>query len=555
MYSEHYDQIRKVLFRLMLVGMALFLSFGAGSSPAAQAEGAGPQTIGRYYTVTPLTLSNGTLVDEVIINGPPTPPPGFEPERQAVSLPAPDSTAGIKTLTVPAFNWVFGCSSVSGAMIAGYYDRTGFPNMYTGPTNGGVMPINNSSWPTWSDGFSTYPSCPLIASRNGVDGRAASGSIDDYWVQYNSAASDPYITNVWPQHTWGDAIGDYMKTSQSASGNIDGSTTFWNYTSSATPLTCSDMETYSLQTTDGTYGRKLFYEARGYTVTDCYSQKTDNTIAGGFSFAQFKAEIDADRPVMLNLAGHTVVGVGYDDSSNLVYIHDTWDYSDHTMTWGSSYSGMDLLSVSIVNLEPPTITVVSPNGGEAWRAGSKHTISWTYTGEPGQFVKIRLLKNGVFNSIIAESVPGGTSGNGSYTWTIPPTQRVGADYKVKITSTSNTAYTDTSDNTFSVAPVAPGLTVVSPNGGENWKRGGLYPIQWTYKGNPGAIVKIELFNAGVLQLTITESAPVGTGGAGTFDWTIPSTHLPLGKNYKIKITSTTKNTCKDSGDAVFTISK
>ena len=119
----------------------------------------------------------------------------------------------------------------------------------------------------------------------------------------------------------------------------------------ATPLTCADMVSNSIHTMDGTYGRKLFYEARGYTVTDCYSQKTDNTITGGFSFAQYKAEIDAGRPVMLNLAGHTIVGVGYDDVLlNTVYIHDTWDNNDHTMTWGGSYSGMALQSVSIVNL-------------------------------------------------------------------------------------------------------------------------------------------------------------------------------------------------------------
>lgn len=103
---------------------------------------------------------------------------------------------------------------------------------------------------------------------------------------------------------------------------------------------------------DGAYGRKLFYEARGYTVTDCYNQKTDNKIAGGFSYANLKAEIDANRPVMINLAGHTVVGVGYDDSTNTVYIHDTWDYNNHSMTWGSSYSGMEMLSVSIVNINP-----------------------------------------------------------------------------------------------------------------------------------------------------------------------------------------------------------
>jgi hypothetical protein len=71
---------------------------------------------------------------------------------------------------------------------------------------------------------------------------------------------------------------------------------------------------------------------------------------GGFSFADFQAQINAGNPVMLNLAGHTIVGLGYDTAANTVYVHDTWDYLTHTMTWGTSYSGMQLLSVSIVNI-------------------------------------------------------------------------------------------------------------------------------------------------------------------------------------------------------------
>jgi len=292
-------------------------------------------------------------LDETIITGPPRPPEGFEAQRAAVDLDRVNSTSTI--LTTPAFNWVFGCSSVSAAMIAGYYDRNGWPNMYTGPTDGGVMPLNNSSWPTWSDGYDTYPNLPLAASHQGVDGRTSRGSIDDYWIQYDSGANDPYITGGWTQHTWSDAIGDYMKTSQSAYSNTDGSTTFYTWTSSSSQLTCDDMVAYDI-TVDGTYGRKLFYQARGYTVTDCYNQKTDNAVTGGFSFSQFKAEIDAGRPVMINLNGHTIVGVGYDSSINRIYVHDTWDYSTHYMTWGGSYGGMATLSVSIVNLAaaPPT---------------------------------------------------------------------------------------------------------------------------------------------------------------------------------------------------------
>ena len=237
-------------------------------------------------------------------------------------------------------------------MIAGYYDRGAYPNMYTGPTNGGVMPATDTSWPTWFDGFETYPNNPLIASHINVDGRTTKGSIDDYWVQYESTANDPYITGGWQQHTWGSAIGDYMKTSQSASpyNNVDGSTTFYNWTSDPSKLTCSDMESNNIDDVDGTYGRKLFYEARGYTIADCYNQKTDNN-SGGFTLANFQAEIDAGYPVLLNLDGHSIVGYGY--SGSTIYIRDTWS-SDQgytpTMIWGGSYQGMELLSVSVVHL-------------------------------------------------------------------------------------------------------------------------------------------------------------------------------------------------------------
>lgn len=305
------------------------------------------------YSIQTMKLDSGEIVDIMIINGPPAPPPGFAKERTIVNLSAMGQSTSSKTLTVPAFSWVFGCSSVSAAMIAGYYDRNGYPNMYTGPTNDGVMPMDNSTtyWPTWTDSIGDeYPNLPLAASKEGVDGRTSVGSIDDYWVEYNSTADDPYITGGWSEHSSGTAVGDYMKTSQSAYGNTDGATNFYAFTSSSEPLTCSLMEDYAVESEDGTYGRKLFYEARGYTVTDCYSQLTDNQVTGGFSFAQFKAEIDAGRPVMINLVGHTVVGIGYDDTSSTIYIHDTWDHGTHAMIWGESYVDMAMRSVSIVNL-------------------------------------------------------------------------------------------------------------------------------------------------------------------------------------------------------------
>jgi len=318
-------------------------------TPPAEISGETTTVISPYYAERTLTTADGKSLTVSVINAP------SKPEDPASIEKIETFPATAKKLSnVPAYSWVFGCSAVSGSMIAGYYDRISHFNMYTGPTNSGVTPLTDTAWPTWSDGYDSYPNNPLIASHKGIDGRSTKGSIDDYWVESGDSGLDPYMTGSWTQHTWGTAIGDYMKTSQYYYGNTDGSTSFYNYTSSKDKLTCADMESYGIAQMDGTYGRKLFYQARGYAVSDCYSQKTDNTITGGFSFSNYVAEINAGNPVMLNLAGHTVVGMGYDTATKKVYIHDTWGNYTTSFTWGTSYSGRQLLSVSIVHLKPVT---------------------------------------------------------------------------------------------------------------------------------------------------------------------------------------------------------
>jgi hypothetical protein len=81
---------------------------------------------------------------------------------------------------------------------------------------------------------------------------------------------------------------------------------------------------------------------------------------------------------------------------------------------------------------PPTITVISPNGGESWMAGSTHLITWASTGSLGTNVKIELWNGPVVSSVIVAST---SIGSGSYSWAIPP-GAAGSDYKVRITSTT-----------------------------------------------------------------------------------------------------------------------
>ncbi|MCD4750404.1 MAG: C39 family peptidase [Thermoanaerobaculales bacterium] len=291
------------------------------------------------YLINRVQLPGGETLDVVIT---PALPPAFK--MPAVEIPeSAGSRAAVYLSEVPAFNWCYGCSATSGAMIAGYYDRNGYPDMYSGPTNGGVCPLNNSLW--------GYGESPLSATHQGYDGLGVRGHVDDYWVSSSSTIDDPYITGAWTQHTHADCTGDFMKTNQSAYGNNDGSTR-WFYYGSGSPY--SNPGTGNA---DGGYGLKLFFESRGSTVLSHFNQYIygweGNTL--GCTFDEYVAEIDAGRPVIIHVSGHSMVGFGYNTAGNLVYLHDTWDYNNHQMTWGGSYSGRDHYAVSFFRLEASTV--------------------------------------------------------------------------------------------------------------------------------------------------------------------------------------------------------
>lgn len=93
-----------------------------------------------------------------------------------------------------------------------------------------------------------------------------------------------------------------------------------------------------------------------------------------------------------------------------------------------------------------SITVTSPNGEENLQRGTTNIISWSSVGSPGANVKVELLKNGALNTVITSS----TANDGSHSWTVPSTQASGSDYKIRVTSTSNSVYTDTSNSNFAI---------------------------------------------------------------------------------------------------------
>jgi len=144
------------------------------------------------------------------------------------------------------------------------------------------------------------------------------------------------------------------------------------------------------------------------------------------------------------------------------------------------------------------ITVISPNGGEQWQPGSTQTIYWSYLPPAGTAVKIELYKGGTSNVVIAASTSIGTGGSCSLDWTVPANQTPGSDYQIKITSTTTATISGISAGNFTI-DASPAVTVTTPTGGENWAAGSTQTINWTYSGDPGSTVRIDLLNGGVLQ--------------------------------------------------------
>jgi hypothetical protein len=198
------------------------------------------------------------------------------------------------------------------------------------------------------------------------------------------------------------------------------------------------------------------------------------------------------------------------------------------------------------------ITAGSPNGGETWVKGTMHPILWT--DNLCDNVRIELWKSGVFNSLIAASVPS----NGTFNWTVPniATLVPGSDYKVKIMNvpvagnTTNMVF-DFSDNNFTIAAGqnnAP-IAVLIPNGGENWIIGCPYLIQWITAAVPASPVRIELYKNDLFNMTICQQVPAGQN---TFIWVPPITLIP-GTDFKIKVTLLTGTALFDFSNGPFSI--
>ncbi len=266
-----------------------------------------------------------------------------------------------------------------------------------------------------------------------------------------------------------------------------------------------------------------------------------------------KIEALRGTKVLATVAPSYPIGAGGAGSYPLTFPYGTPLGSDYFIRVTSTSNVNDTDTSDAPFSVIPPITVIAPNGGEEWQQGSTQTIRWTYIGDPGSTVKIEALRGDTVLAVISPGIPIGSGGSGSMNLTLPKNAPAGASYRIRISSTSNPVYTDTSDAPFSIsANTSSSISVVSPNGGENWVQGSTQTIQWNYTGDPGPTVKIEALRGDTVLATIASSYPIGSGGSGSYALTFPYS-TPVGSDYRIRITSTSNPAWTDTSDAFFSI--
>jgi len=207
----------------------------------------------------------------------------------------------------------------------------------------------------------------------------------------------------------------------------------------------------------------------------------------------------------------------------------------------------DVSDAAFSIIEPPAITVLSPNGGETWTIGTKEELSWTSVSTSGE-VKIELSRD---NGASWEEIVGNTADTGAYNWTV--TLPAAESCVINISDVAGPA-SDRSDAPFTIKnPLEPIITVIQPNGGENWNIASDQMIKWFSKDITGA-VKIELSrNGGGLWETLADSfaMPADESGLSQMPWLVNG---PISENCVVKI-STLDGASSDQSDAAFTISE
>jgi hypothetical protein len=186
------------------------------------------------------------------------------------------------------------------------------------------------------------------------------------------------------------------------------------------------------------------------------------------------------------------------------------------------------------------LSIIAPNGGESWMAGTSQQIKWSGTGVYN--VKIEYsTDNGLSWNVLTASA----ASSGSYWWDPVPNIN-STQCLVRISDVETGGPSAVSNGTFSVSPVKT-ITVIRPAAGETWIAGAPDTIKWASTGISN--VKIEYTTNNGLQETDWRVLTASTASNGVYvtAFSVASTL------YKVRITGLPEGAPTAMSNGTFTV--
>ena len=212
----------------------------------------------------------------------------------------------------------------------------------------------------------------------------------------------------------------------------------------------------------------------------------------------------------------------------------------------------NLLLYSAFLLTPaPSVTLVSPNGGERLFAGTPYTIAWTSTATAGVTFDVERSLDGVNYAAVA-GCTGLAAAARTCVWPSPGPAASKTWLRVRAINGAVSG-SDASDAPFQIVAGAATVTLKTPSTTVNWARGSTQTIQWTHNLGINSSVRLELSRDGGATYSETIAANVKhtLATSGSYEWTVTG---PLSATARVRATWT-GGAASDVSDVAFTIAE
>ena len=204
----------------------------------------------------------------------------------------------------------------------------------------------------------------------------------------------------------------------------------------------------------------------------------------------------------------------------------------------------------------PSITILSPSGGETWQMGQEQIVKWTSVGVKNLVIFIHFSDGGMCREGILPAA------SGEYSFVLTPTcpgipaTLTSGQYTINITdSDPGSNNPEAWSQPFNIVAqqnnaAQPSITLISPNGGEVWQQGQTYQVTWQRTNfNDEVAINLLDYTPGTrygMQYGITNGVSIRTApGQTIFSWTIPAS-IPPGDYYKVSIGSGAVNSMSNT---------